>query len=95
MPDAEAPAAEAPAPDLPAARQCTDPDDPLFGAVAVASAIPGVAWSVMTPANGGHHVGSDTEVADWAELKSATPAKRKPKPAPPTAPEPEPVPEAK
>lgn len=74
---------------LPEARQCTDPDDPMFGAVAVASDVQGVAWGVMTVRNGGHHVAEgSTEVDEWDPMKTATRA-RKPKPPPPAPPVPE------
>jgi hypothetical protein len=72
--------------ELPEARQCVDEESSLFGAVAVKSAVPGIEWSVMTPANGGHHDNSGDEVADWPVL--AKPAKRakKPPPEPPKPP---------
>lgn len=50
---------------VPEARQCHDPESPLFGAVAVRSGVPGQAWSVMSVANGGHHTPTDEEVQDW------------------------------
>ena len=50
---------------LPAAKQCTDTDSHMFGAVAVHAATD--RWGVMHPANGGHWA-TDAEVADWPEL---------------------------
>lgn len=72
--------------ELPEARQCVDEDSSLFGAVAVKSEVPGLEWSVMTTANGGHHAGED-EVKDWAVLAKPKVKPAKKTPAPPAPPE--------
>jgi hypothetical protein len=54
----------------PEVRQCTDPEDSQYGAVAVKSNLPGLDWGVMNPANGGHWA-TDEEVADWTKLEPA------------------------
>ncbi len=62
---------------LPEVRQCADPADPLYGAVAVATEIGGYAWGVMHPRYGGHWETADGPPKDWAvqqekqETKSA------------------------
>jgi hypothetical protein len=52
-------------PKVPEVRQCRNPDDAQFGAVAVSAG--GTRWGVMNPNNGGHWA-EDAEVADWTVL---------------------------
>jgi hypothetical protein len=62
------PAAPAPAAPPPEVRQCQNPDDPMFGAVAVAGADNAAGlWGVMHPSRGGHWLDPEG-VADWAVL---------------------------
>lgn len=49
----------------PTAKQCTNPDSHMFGAVAVQA--DENRWGVMHPANGGHWA-TTADVADWPEL---------------------------
>lgn len=71
----------------PQVRQCTDPADPQFGAVAVTAAVPGWAWGVFNPVNGGHWETNDSIVGAWtlmtpATLKGQEPGQFKPDPYP-------------
>lgn len=66
---------------LPEVRQCVDPDDSMFGAVAVKSAIPGYDWGVMTTNNGGHNASTGSTEAKaveaWPVLKEPTLTQRR------------------
>lgn len=52
--------------EVPAVKQCTNEEDPQFGAVAVQSA-PN-RWGVMHPQHGGGWV-SDADVQHWTDLE--------------------------
>jgi hypothetical protein len=62
--------------DIPEVRQCTDDEDPMFGCVAVKSAVPFGDWLVANPgvvnmnAAGGHWA-PDAEVEGWVVLDEA------------------------
>lgn len=56
---------KAEAPVLPEVRQCQDPDNWQYGCVAVKSNLPGLAWGVFSPTNGGHWEESDDTVGAW------------------------------
>lgn len=53
----------------PEARQCLNLNDANYGAVAVKSGVPGFAWGVFHPANGGHWEASDDAVETWKLMK--------------------------
>ena len=55
------------APAAPEVRQCLDPENFLFGAVALRTTYPD-GWGVMTEANGGHH-STDEDVKDWVVIQ--------------------------
>ena len=57
------------APTPPEVRQCQNPEDTQFGSVAVKSAVPGFAWGVFNPANGGHWETNDEVVRSWKVLE--------------------------
>ena len=54
----------------PEVRQCQNPDDPQFGAVAVKSDRADYAWGVFHPRTGGHWDENNDAVQDWAPLTS-------------------------
>lgn len=61
----------------PEVRQCQDPEDDLFGAVAVAST--GLyPWGVMHPLRGGHW-STDEDVATWVIQQSVATAADQPR----------------
>lgn len=68
---------------LPEVRQCQDKDSPMFGAVAVRSGVAGIAWSVMTVANGGHHNADENAdgIMQWPIVKAPAKGGRRPKQA--------------
>jgi hypothetical protein len=73
---AEAPIKADPTPAPAEVRQCTDPESPNFGCVAVKSPTPYGEWLVANPgtvnirAAGGHWEDDDTNVAEWNVLSA-------------------------
>jgi hypothetical protein len=49
----------------PEVRHCQNPDDPMFGAAAVAAGQG--RWGIMHPLRGGHWA-EDNDVADWVVI---------------------------
>lgn len=54
---------------LPEARQCVDPDNPFYGAVAVKTSHPDYEWFVGHPQHGGSWIANDVPVKDWPTLE--------------------------